>query len=442
MKILKLRAENIKRISAVEITPEGNMIIVAGKNAQGKSSTLDAILFALDWKLASKSNREPIKKGAESGLITLELDDLIIERKFSGEKTYLKVTTKDGASYPSPQAVLDALIGNLSFDPLAFTRLSDKEQVNQLIQAGKIAIDLDEFADERKRIYDERTAVNKQFKEVKALQAQIELPEGYEQLPDKEINAFDLSKKLKDAYQLKSENDKKRLLLNDLKELLPKLNRDMYSLEEQLKQIQDRIKDKTLEIRGTEDRIKEGQKVIDNLIDPVIDDIEKEIQLIEETNAEIRRKNSFITLENQAGDLKVSADELTFQLETMDQEKANLLKSANLPVKGLSFDDNGVIFNDVPFNQCSSAEQLKISLGIAMALNPKLRVIRIMDGSLLDKENLKVIEEMAKDQDFQIWIERVETDDEIAVIIEDGTVKEVKTAKKPKIVKSRISKNK
>lgn len=436
MKILKLRAENIKRISAVEITPEGNLIIVAGKNAQGKSSTLDAILFALDWKLASKNNREPIKKGAESGLVHIELDDLIVERKFSGEKTYLKVSTKDGASYPSPQAVLDALIGNLSFDPLAFSRLTDKEQVNQLIQAGKIAIDLDEFASERKRIYDERTAINKQFKDTKALQSQIELPDGYEDLPDEEIKVSDLNEKLKATYEQREKNSEKRKQLKDLTELEEKLTDEMSALHKEIESIQTKIFNKSNERDIIKDRIKNGTKIVDALVDPDVDAISKEIELIEETNAEIRRKNSYITLENQVGDLKVQADQLTLEIEMMDKNKADLLKSANLPVKGLSFDDNGVIFNDVPFNQCSSAEQLKISLGIAMALNPKLRVIRIMDGSLLDKENLKVIEEMAKDQDFQIWVERVETDDEIAVIIEDGMVKEVKT-EKPKTTRKK-----
>jgi hypothetical protein len=61
---------------------------------------------------------------------------------------------------------------------------------------------------------------------------------------------------------------------------------------------------------------------------------------------------------------------------------------------------------------------------MAMALNPKLKVIRIMDGSLLDGENMAVITEMAKDKDFQIWIERVEDGSDMAIIIEDGAIVE------------------
>ena len=36
MKIIEFRAERFKRLSAVEITPAGNTVIISGKNGQGK----------------------------------------------------------------------------------------------------------------------------------------------------------------------------------------------------------------------------------------------------------------------------------------------------------------------------------------------------------------------------------------------------------------------
>ena len=50
MKIIRLKAENVKRLHAVEITPEGEVVVVAGKNGAGKSSVLDAITYALAGK--------------------------------------------------------------------------------------------------------------------------------------------------------------------------------------------------------------------------------------------------------------------------------------------------------------------------------------------------------------------------------------------------------
>lgn len=47
MKITRLQAENFKRIIALDVRPDGSIVNIAGKNAQGKSSTLDAIEAAL-----------------------------------------------------------------------------------------------------------------------------------------------------------------------------------------------------------------------------------------------------------------------------------------------------------------------------------------------------------------------------------------------------------
>ena len=76
----------------------------------------------------------------------------------------------------------------------------------------------------------------------------------------------------------------------------------------------------------------------------------------------------------------------------------------------------------MPFSQASSAEQIRVSLAMAMSLNPKLRVIRILDGSLLDADNLALITEAAVAADYQVWIERVSDPSETAVVIEDGEV--------------------
>jgi hypothetical protein len=63
-----------------------------------------------------------------------------------------------------------------------------------------------------------------------------------------------------------------------------------------------------------------------------------------------------------------------------------------------------------------------------MNLNPTLRVIRIMDGSLLDADSLAAIAAAASAADYQVWIERVDDDGAVgAVIIEDGEIRESTT---------------
>ena len=47
MKIIKLQAENIKKLRAIEISPDGPVVKITGKNAAGKSTVLDSISWAL-----------------------------------------------------------------------------------------------------------------------------------------------------------------------------------------------------------------------------------------------------------------------------------------------------------------------------------------------------------------------------------------------------------
>ena len=128
MKIIELQAENVKRLKAVDITPDGTLQIIGGKNAQGKSSVLDAIWLALGGGKATKETVLPIREGESKASVTLDLGDLVVARSWTLKGTTLKVTAKDGATYRSPQKMLDELVGRLSFDPLAFTRLSAREQ--------------------------------------------------------------------------------------------------------------------------------------------------------------------------------------------------------------------------------------------------------------------------------------------------------------------------
>lgn len=83
---------------------------------------------------------------------------------------------------------------------------------------------------------------------------------------------------------------------------------------------------------------------------------------------------------------------------------------------------NGVTFNGIPLKQCSTSEQIKISTTMAMTLNPKLRIIRIADGSLIDSNTLATIESFVKDNDYQLWIEKVDETGKVGIYIEDGEI--------------------
>lgn len=422
-KIIKLQAENVKRLKAIEITPDGNMVIITGKNAQGKSSILDSIWYCLAGESAQKKTSRPIRDGERSANVQIETEDLIIRRDWiSNEKSYLTVTTKEGAKYPSPQSILNKLVGDLSFDPLEFAKMESKKRYETLLGLVNLEIDLDQLEAEKKFTYDTRTTVNKELKKLQMQLDTLSTPEN--NLPENEIEIKDLQEELKSAYAVINENRKKRMNLDNWKQVDQKaIESKIDKLKRDIQQLQNDLAIAESEQIKIRDRIKKEELAIKKLVDPKVSDIENRIAESDKLNKAIRLRNAYSMVENALGDARIQADSLTVELEELEKKKVTAIQSATFPIDGLGFNDSGVTFNGIPFDQCSSAEQLKISLSIAMALNPKLRVIRITDGSLLDYDNLQTIKEMAKEKDFQIWLEAVQSTDELALVIEDGMIK-------------------
>ena len=155
---------------------------------------------------------------------------------------------------------------------------------------------------------------------------------------------------------------------------------------------------------------------------PDLEAIQSQIDTAEQVNSNVRMAQGHSRIVDQLTALQGDAEFLTAQLAAIEKRKAEGLATATFPVDGLGFDTDGVTYQSVPFKQASGAEQLRVSLAMAIALNPGLKVIRIADGSLLDSTNLQLIEEMAVANDYQVWIEMVDETGDFGITIEDGAV--------------------
>lgn len=396
MKIIELRAENVKRLKAVSITPDGTLQVVGGRNAQGKSSVLDAIWLALGGGKAGKSTAMPIRDGEDHASVTLDLGDLVITRSWTQSGTTLKVTSADGAAYSSPQKMLDALVGRLTFDPLEFTRLSAKEQRDALIGLVDLPVDIDELDQKRADLFAERTSVGQQGKRIGDVTVDPSLPES-------ETSMSDAVAALREAEASVSERQK---------------------AHQNLERITSRIEDLRAQLAEAEREHGVWKGAVDNAPDlPDTDVLSARLETLEEENQRIRANNAERQRAAERDKLRETYSGLTEAIEALDGRKRDALAGASFPVAGLGFDETGVTYQGVPFSQASSAEQIRVSLGMAMAANPDLRVIRIMDGSLLDDDAMTAIREQVAERDFQLWIERVGDADEGAVIIEDGEIR-------------------
>ena len=164
--------------------------------------------------------------------------------------------------------------------------------------------------------------------------------------------------------------------------------------------------------------------MFDALKEEDTEEVSEKLRNAEEKNKAVRESKQRDELVVEKNDLEKQSQGFTDRIDEIDAEQESMMEKATFPVPGLSFDESGVLFNGVSLGDCSSAETLRVSVGMGIALNPELGVILVRDGSLMDEESMRMIAEMAEESGSQIWVERVGDGDKSAVIIEDGMIKE------------------
>jgi len=422
MHIVELRAENIKRISAIAIKPTGPVVEITGRNEQGKSSVLDSIWLALGG--AEVIPQEPIRKGEEEASVSLDLGEIKVTRKFrrkeDGFSTSLAVETPDGMRPKSPQTMLNELVGRFTLDPLAFSRMKAGEQFDAM-KALVPGFDFDQSLADDRADYEKRTAVNRKAKEYRAA------AEAIRAQPAQPVDETPFLEDLARAGDHNAGITERKQRREQAAEQAAAKRRRVAELEEQIKSLQDRI----LEIRTlalVEDKqateLEAKLAAAPPLPDP-IDTAEtaRQLEAAKQQNvmaaAWAQRNDLFTKAEAAESESKA----LTARMEDRAQRRAEAIQAAKLPVEGLTLGDGEVLVDGFPFAQAAASKKIRISVALAMALNPKIRVIRIMDGSLLDSEAQKIVADMAAEHGFQVWIETVASQSPAAVVIEDGHVK-------------------
>lgn len=421
LKIVRLTAENVKKLRVVEVAPNGDVVVIAGRNGQGKTSVLDSIWWALEG--AKHIQAAPIRRGAESARITLDLGELKVERRFSDKGSTLVVENAEGARYKSPQSMLDALLGALAFDPLAFVGQDPRAQFESLRRIVPLEVDVDKLDGLNRADYDKRTEVNR---EAKSLRAQAEAILVPAEIPDEKIDTGEILSRITSAAQTNGDLEKRHVRREQAGVELETLVKNAGAARlhaQKLRSDADLVEAEALEVERRAKELEQRLADAPELPKPVdVEAIRGELERAEGINRLVERFDSRCSLEALAIVAEQKAGKLTEAIATRDEVKADAIAAAKMPVEGLGFGEGIVTFGGVPFDQASTAEQLRVSVAIAMANNPRLRVLLIKEGSLLDDEGLELVSAMARTNNYQVWIERVDSSGKVGVVIEDGSV--------------------
>lgn len=421
-KIVRLEAEAFKRLRAVTITPDGALVQVRGRNGQGKTSALDAIAAAIGGEALCPA--EPIRRGEAKARVSVELDDgMVVERRWTASGSRLEVRTKEGAVFKTPQKLLDGLVGKLSFDPLQFLRLRPQEQAETLRKLA--GVDFSLLDGKRRAAYEARTGANRQVAQLRArlaampeVEAPAELVSAPELLAEQERRAASLAG-----------NDARRRDLAAARERYAMCERLIAADRAEIEELEKKLAERRALLEGhhrdLELEVERGKAIraeVEQLVDPDMKEIPAKLREVEQVNERVRARRARAAAAGELAQAEAEAAKLEAEIAGVDEQKAEALRQARFPVEGLAFTEAGVTLGGLPLEQASSAEQLRVSLAMGIALNPKLKVLLIRDGSLLDEASLQLVADMAERAGVQVWIEIVSTEGAGGVVIEDGQV--------------------
>lgn len=479
MTLMRMRTENIKRVRLVDLTVTEPLTLVGGDNSNGKTSFLDS----LGWLLGGKEaiQMDPIHHGKQSGSIMADFGDGK-HVKLTATRTLKRVGDDDWTSdieleipgHISPTAIqsfLNKLAGEMSFDPMAFDRLTDAERFDAM-QKFVTGFDFKKHAADRKELFDDRTDVNRdQRREQGAADAivltksppsaridEAALAEELRLAGDKNLDierrrsnrqkAVDAIEAAK-GVQARTDEAIARAKLNAeaiRDREVSRLREQIHALERQMATVRSECDDT---IRRESDQLRAQATAIEteagdlqvklDAAGPLADEVDTTAiaariaearasnKLLDDWEAQRRRHEEH---QKKADELAQASADLTAQIDALDAAKDKAIREAQMPVEGLGFGDGYITLRGpngagpVPWSQAGTAERMDASTAIAMALNPKLKVILIRDGSNLGKTIRERIRQRASERGYRVLMEVVEEGGGTHVVIEDGVVKQ------------------
>lgn len=411
-RLVRLDASNFQILKAVSVKIDGAVLKVNGRNEQGKSSLLGAVAAAIGGKDAFPE--KPVREGEQTGEIFLDFGGLKLTRKFwnregGGFQQSLRLEYADGRRPKEPQSVLDALRGSsIADDPIAFSRLKPKERY-ELLKGLVKDFDFDDAAERRAALFEDRTIVGRDFEKAKGAAESIVVPEDAPAAP---IDVSALATELQEAIRINSHIDsiaaQRERQSDDLESMRDRADR----MASELKQLHASIEEMAAKIAGAEELPPKAD----------ITALQQRMANAETLNAAARKRAEKAEKVAERDRLAIEYAAKTAAIKALDDAKAAAIENAKLPVEGLTFGDNDILLDGLPFDQAATARKIRVSTALLMAMKPELRVLLVREGSLLDDEARAALEADAKAHDFVVLMECVGPGDGSGIVIENGEI--------------------
>lgn len=409
MRVTRLEIRDILGVREVDLVlpPEEAVHIIGGPNGGGKSSALAGLLVAMVD--AGGHPSEALRRGAAKGAVRVTFDDgmIVTRRVRRGKAPQLTVVDGDGGPLGvgegGPQrGVLDKLFSKFTWDPTGALRLPDRELRQRLMQlAGIDWADLDK---EAAQVYDERTTAN-----VVAARSRVQLESlpQHADAPAKHADTVALVAEQQQAREHDAAGEELREQYEGAKEDVEGHEGEISGIETEISELKARLMEQESFHELALAARRKAQFAVENW-KPLARTgavIEAELAAAGKTNAMAEARARY---EEQAQELQqheAEAQAYTDRLKEIEAEKQQQLEAAEFPVAGLTVSDDGVLYNDLPFDQAEESARLRVSVAIGIQLNPKLPTMICRHGGGLDEQGIELLKEIVAEGGGQLLLE-------------------------------------
>lgn len=402
VKITSFEAENVKRVKAVTIIPAADgLTVIGGRNAQGKTSVLDAIAWALGGDKFRPGHPQRDGSVLPPRLRVLLSNGLVVERR--GKNSELYITDPSGRK--AGQTLLNSFVEQLALDLPKFMAASGREKAQTLLRIIGLGEQVEELERRGKTLYNERLALGRIADQKAKFAKEITF---YPNVPEEPLSAAELIAQQQDILARNGENQRKRQRRDELKRTLDTAEAQLAELTRRCEQLREDYR-----IASTDAA---------DLLDQSTAELEENIRTIEQTNAKVRANLDKARAEADAQKLADEYAALTAQIEDVQREKLALLNGADMPLPGLSVTDGELTYNGQPWDCMSSSEQLIAATSIVRRLNPECGFVLLDRLEAMDTDTLAAFGRWLEGKGLQAIATRVSTGGECQIIIEDGEV--------------------
>jgi len=350
---------------------------------------------------------------------------MTVTREFKPKgRSTIKVAAKNGATFPSPQAMLDKLVGHFGFNPLEFLTYPPRKQAETLREL--LGLDFSKLDADRAELYENRRNTGRDRDQLKG---QLDGMTHHADAPAEEVSISELVAERDRRRAVNGDNQAERhelekysRLILDQSEFIKSKAREVEEAKEALANAEEALA-QAVKHRAKIVAVEKAQaEKVQALQDEDVDEVTERINSAETVNQQVRENQARANVANRLNHATGEYNQLTAKIERIDAEKERMLAEAQFPIEGLSFADEGVLLNGLPFEQAGDAEKLQVSVAMGLAMNKGLKLLLVDGGERLDSDGLKLVERMAREAGAYVLMSRVSEGDECAVVIEDGKV--------------------